>query len=81
MRRYITNTKYLLYIILDICMIGIFSGVSNCYCQSRFNRIIDCEHRTMNILVSVLPMHDGYLLTVGSGDVEGYGNNRCSMLV
>ena len=62
-------------------MIGIFSGVSNCYCQSRFNRIIDCEHRTMNILVSVLPMHDGYLLTVGSGDVEGYGNNRCSMLV
>ena len=62
-------------------MIGIFSGVSNCYCQSRFNRIIDCEHRTMNILVSVLPMHDGYLLTVGSGDVVGYGNNRCSMLV
>ena len=81
MRRYITNKKYLLYIILDICMIGIFSGVTNCYCQSKFNRIIDCEHQTMNVLVSVLPMHDGYLLTIGSGDVEGYGSNRCTMLV
>ena len=81
MRRYITNTKYLLYIILDICMVGIFIGASNCYCQSRFNRIIDCEHQTMNVLVSVLPMHDGYILTIGSGDVEGYGSNRCTMLV
>ena len=77
----ITNTKYLLYIIFDICMIGIFSDVSNCYSQSRFNRIIDCEHQTMNILISVLPMSDGYILTIGSGDVEGYGSNRCSMLV
>ncbi len=62
-------------------MVGIFSDVSNCYSQSRFNRIIDCEHQTMNILISVLPMSDGYILTIGSGDVEGYGSNRCSMLV
>ncbi len=35
----------------------------------------------MNVLVSVLPLHDGYLLTVGTGNVEGYGDNRCTMLV
>ena len=35
----------------------------------------------MNVLVSVLPLHDGYLLTVGTSDVEGYSDNRCTMLV
>ena len=56
-------------------------GPSHCYSQSRFNIITDCGHPTMNVLVSVLPLHDGYLLTVGTGNVEGYGDNRCTMLV
>ena len=51
------------------------------FSQTRFNKIIDCEHQAMNVLVNVLPVEHGYLLAVGSGNVEGYGDNRCTMLV
>ncbi|MBR6067472.1 MAG: T9SS type A sorting domain-containing protein [Bacteroidales bacterium] len=35
----------------------------------------------MNILVSTTPVDSGYILVIGTGDVEGYGYNRCSMIL
>jgi len=51
------------------------------FAQTRFNKIIDTGHQTMNILVSTTPVDSGYILVIGTGDVEGYGYNRCSMIL
>lgn len=71
--------RHFAYIIFSLIL---FLGLSvKLFSQTRFNKVIDCEHQTMNILVNVLPIRHGYLLVVGSGDVDGYGSNRCTMLV
>ena len=69
------------YIFVGLFIIATMASSSNCFSQTRFNKIIDCEHQAMNVLVNVLPVEHGYLLAVGSGNVEGYGDNRCTMLV
>ena len=49
--------------------------------QTRFNKIINCERDAMHLLVSVSVLEDGYVLLAGTSNVDGYGNNRCSMIM
>ncbi len=53
----------------------------DCFSQTKFNKIIDTGHQAMNILTSTTPFENGYILVVGTGDVAGYDNNRCSMIL
>ena len=65
----------ILYILLTIAL------GTGCFAQSKFNKIINTGHQTMNVLTSTTPIANGYILVVGTGDVAGYGYNRCSMIL
>jgi len=54
---------------------------TNCLAQNIFNKIVNTDHQSMNLLVSTTPIDSGYILVIGSGDVDGYGYNRCSMIL
>ncbi len=55
------------------------SGVKS-FSQTKFNIVSDFGHREMQVLFSVTPLEEGYVIVVGTGD-ELYGDNRCSMIV
>lgn len=55
------------------------SGVKS-FSQIKFNIVSDFGHREMQVLFSVTPLEEGYVIVVGTGD-ELYGDNRCSMIV
>ena len=51
------------------------------FSQTRFNKIINCEREEMHLLVSVSALEDGYVLLAGTSNVDGFENNRCSMIM
>ena len=51
------------------------------FSQTKFNKIINCERDAMHLLVSVSALEDGYVLLAGTSNVDGYGSNRCSMII
>ena len=65
----------------QIIILILLSVSIKCIAQTKFNKVINPEHPSMNILVSTTPIDDGYILVIGSRNVEGYGNNRCSMIL
>ena len=68
-------------LVLQLIVLILLSVSTNCIAQSKFNKVINPEHPSMNILVSTTPIDDGYILVIGSRYVEGFGNNRCSMVL
>lgn len=72
------NMKHLAYTI--ILLQSLFM-CTNCLAQNIFNKIVNTDHQSMNLLVSTTPIDSGYILVIGSGDVDGYGYNRCSMIL
>ena len=64
--------------IIVLCFIML---CNNAFSQVLFNKIINTGHQTMNLLTSTTPYTDGYILVVGTRDVAGYENNRCSMIL
>ena len=68
-------------LVLQLIVLILLSASTNCIAQSKFNKVINPEHPSMNILVSATPINDGYILVIGSRYVEGFGNNRCSMVL
>ena len=73
------NCKRLLNNIFLVLLLTLMS--LDCFSQTKFNKIIDTGHQAMNILTSTTPFENGYILVVGTGDVAGYDNNRCSMIL
>ncbi len=53
---------------------------SNSFTQTRFNIVTDFGHQDMNILNSITPLEEGYILVVGTGNHQ-YNDNRWSMVV
>ena len=53
---------------------------SNSFSQTRFNIVTDFGHQDMNILNSITPLEEGYILVVGTGNHQ-YNDNRWSMVV
>ncbi len=51
------------------------------FSQTKFNKIINCERDAQHLLVSVSALEDGYVLLAGTSNVDGYGSNRCSMII
>ena len=68
-------------LVLQLIVLILLSVSTNCIAQSKFNKVINPEHPSMNILVSTTPIDDGYILVIGSRYVEVFGNNRCSMVL
>lgn len=76
MKNIISSVLILIIILMASCGIP-----TDGYSQEKFNKVIDTGHESMNILVSTTPIGNGYILVVGSEDVDGFGDNRCSMVL
>lgn len=53
---------------------------TDCHAQTRFNIVSDFGHRDMNILNSITPLDEGYIIVAGTGNHQ-YNDNRWSMVV